>query len=45
MMNLYKKDIPGMQTREVIKRIPDRVGGDGHIQLDLPLNIETRKRV
>ena len=45
MKNLYKKDIPGMQTREVIKPIPDRFDGDYHIQLDLPLTIETRKRV
>ncbi|SEP61584.1 hypothetical protein SAMN05216232_0360 [Virgibacillus subterraneus] len=45
MKNLYKKDIPGMQVREVIKPIPDRVDGNAHIQLNLPLTVETRKKV
>jgi hypothetical protein len=42
MKNLNEK-IPGMQTRLVIKRIPGRVDSEDHIQLDLPLTIETRK--
>lgn len=44
MKNLNEK-IPGMQTRVVIKRIPGRLETEGHIQLDLPLTTETRKRV
>jgi hypothetical protein len=44
MKNLNEK-IPGMQTRVVIKRIPGRVDSEDHIKLDLPLTIETRKRV
>jgi hypothetical protein len=45
MKNFNIKDIPGLQTRVVIKRIPGRINGEDHIQLDLPLALETRKRV
>lgn len=44
-MEIFNKSIPGMETRVVIKRIPGRVDSEDHIQLDLPLTIETRKRV
>lgn len=45
MKDFNIKDIPGLQTRIVIKPIPGRIDGEDHIQLDLPLAIETRKRV
>jgi hypothetical protein len=44
-MKNFNEKIPGMQTRVVIKRIPGRADSEDHIQLDLPLTIETRKRV
>ncbi len=45
-MKSYKQsDIPGMQTRVVIKLIPGRINPDDSVQLDLPLSHEAKKRV
>lgn len=45
MKSFKEMNIPGMQTRVVIKRIPGRVNTNDSIQLDLPLSFTPKKRV
>ncbi|WP_264755097.1 hypothetical protein [Bacillus alkalisoli] len=40
-----KKEVPGMQTRSFIKRIPGSDHAVFQVQLDLPLSTENRKKV
>lgn len=44
MKKFEELNLPGIQTRTVIKPLPGKVNQDEAVQLDLSLPIETKKK-